>query len=89
MVDAAEAERIGMVSHVVPDADVRSEGLKLARQIAAQPPQAVSLMKRAVYHGLTGTLAGHLDMISSHMAVVFDTPEFNQRLHAFHARRKS
>jgi enoyl-CoA hydratase/carnithine racemase len=89
VVDAAEAERIGMVNRVVADADVRNEALKLARQIAAQPSQAVALMKRAVYQGLTGTLAGHLDMISSHMAVVFDTPEFNERLNAFHARRKS
>lgn len=89
VVDALEAERIGMVNRVVADADVRSAALTLARQIAAQPPQAVTLMKRAVYHGLSGTLAAHLDMISSHMAVVFDTPEFNQRLNAFHARRKS
>ncbi|HTE15863.1 MAG TPA: enoyl-CoA hydratase-related protein [Burkholderiales bacterium] len=89
VVDAAEAERINLVNRVVADADVRNEALTLARQIAAQPPQAVALMKRAVYHGLTGTLAAHLDMISSHMAVVFDTPEFNERLNAFHARRKS
>ena len=89
VVDAVEAERIGMVNRVVADAEVRNEALKLARQIAVQPPQAVTLMKRAVYHGLTGTLAAHLDMISSHMAVVFDTPEFNDRLNAFHARKKS
>ena len=90
VVDAAEAERIGMVSRVVADSDVRSAALTLARQIAAQPPQAVALMKRAVYQGLAGgTLAAHLDMVSSHMAVVFDTPEFNARLNAFHARRKS
>ncbi len=90
LVDAVEAERIGLVSQVVADSDVRSAALTLARQIAAQPPQAVALMKRAVYQGLAGgTLAAHLDMISSHMAVVFDTPEFNARLNAFHARRKS
>ncbi len=88
VVDAEEAGRIGMVNRVVADADVRSEALTLARQIAAQPPQAVALMKRAVYQGFSGTLAAHLDMISSHMAVVFDTPEFNDRLNAFHARRK-
>ncbi len=89
VVDAAEAERIGIVSRVLPDAEVRNEAMKLARSIAAQPPQAISLMKRAVYHGLSGgTLAAHLDMISSHMAVVFDTPEFNERLAAFHARAK-
>ena len=88
VIDAAEAERIGMVSRVVADSEVRSAALALARQIAAQPPQAVTLMKRAVYQGMTGTLAAHLDMMSSHMAVVFDTPEFNARLNAFHARNK-
>ncbi len=88
-VDAVEAARIGMVDHVVTDTEVLTAALKLARQIAAQPPQAIALTKRAVYHGLTGTLAAHLDMISSHMAVVFDTPEFNQRLEAFKARHKS
>ncbi|MEQ1772956.1 MAG: enoyl-CoA hydratase-related protein [Burkholderiales bacterium] len=88
VVDAAEAVRIGMVSHVVTDTEVRDEALKLARRIAAQPPHAVALMKRAVYHGMTGTLAAHLDMVSSHMAVVFDTPEFNERLNTFQARRK-
>lgn len=89
VVDAVEAERIGIVTRVVPDAEVRAEAMKLARNVAAQPPQAVTLMKRAVYHGLAGgSLASHLDMISSHMAVVFDTPEFNERLAAFKARAK-
>ena len=89
VVDAMEAERIGMMNRVVPDDALRDEALTLARSIAAQPPQAVSLMKRAVYQGLAGgTLAAHLDMVSSHMAIVFDTPEFQERLKAFHARRK-
>ena len=90
VVDAAEAERIGIVTRVVPDADIRTEAMKLAQSIAKQPPQAVTLTKRAVYHGMMGgTLAAHLDMISSHMAIVFDTPEFQERLKAFQARRKS
>lgn len=89
VVDAAEAERIGMVNRVLPDAELRDEAMKLARNIAAQPPHAVSLMKRAVYQGMSGgTLAAHLDMISSHMAIVFGTQEFNDRLNAFHARKK-
>ena len=89
VVDAAEAERIGLVNRVVADAELRDAAMALARQIATQPPQAVALMKRAVYHGLSGTLAAHLDMVSSHMAVVFDTAEFRERLQAFHARRKT
>lgn len=90
VVDAAEAERIGIVSHVVPDGEVLDAAMKLARDIARQPPQAVWMMKRAVYHAMSGgTLAAHLDMISSHMAVVFGTPEFNDRVNAFLARKKS
>ena len=58
VIDALEAERIGIVSRVVPDAEVRNEAMALACSIAAQPPQAVSLMKRAVYHGLAGGHAG-------------------------------
>ncbi len=89
VVDAVEAERIGIVTRVVPDAEVRVEAMKLAHSLAAQPPQAVQMMKRAVYHGLSGgTLASHLDMISSHMAVVFDSPEFQQRLQNFLAQQK-
>ncbi len=89
VVDAAEAERIGLVSRVVPDADLRNEAMALARSVAAQPREAVAMMKRAVYHGLSGgTLASHLDMLASHMAVVFGTPEFDERLAAFHARSK-
>ena len=89
VVEAAEAERIGLVSRVVPDADLRNEAIALARSVAAQPREAVAMMKRAVYHGLSGgTLASHLDMIASHMSVMFGTPEFDERLAAFHARRK-
>lgn len=89
VVDAAEAERIGLVSRVVPDADLRNEAIALARSVAAQPREAVAMMKRAVYHGLSGgTLASHLDMIASHMSVMFGTPEFDERLAAFHARSK-
>ncbi len=89
VVDAVEAERIGIVTRVVLDAEVRVEAMRLAHSLAAQPPQAVQMMKRAVYHGLScGTLASHLDMISSHMAVVFDSPEFQQRLQKFLERQK-
>ena len=89
VVTAEEAERIGLVNRVVADDDLRREALTLARQIAAQPPQAIAMMKRAVYQGFTSTLAGHLDMIASHMSVAFDSPEFKARLKAFHARHKS
>ncbi len=89
VVDAAEAERIGLVNRVVADADVLSAALDLAAAIAAQAQQAVRITKRSVYQALeNGSLASHLDAVSSHMAVLYDTREFKERLKAFRERRK-
>ncbi|MFT3851155.1 MAG: enoyl-CoA hydratase-related protein [Ilumatobacteraceae bacterium] len=49
LIDAAEAERIGLVSKVVPDASLLDESLAMARRIAAGPPLAQQLIKRAVH----------------------------------------
>lgn len=87
-VDAAEAERIGLVSRVVPDDKVLATAHGLAAEIAAQPHDAIRFTKRALYQGLASTLPAHLDLVSSHMAVLYDTPEFNARLQAFRDRRK-
>ena len=88
VIDAGEAERIGLVNRVVPDAEVLTVALKLAADIAGQAQQAIRITKRAVYEGLTGSLASHLDSVASHMAVLFDTPDFQARLRAFKERRK-
>ena len=88
VVPAEEADRIGLVNRLVPDEDVLKDAIATARQIAQQPAEAVMLMKRAVYQGLTGTLQGHLDMVASHMAILYGTPEFEAKLKAFQARKK-
>ncbi|HEY1562392.1 MAG TPA: enoyl-CoA hydratase [Caulobacteraceae bacterium] len=48
MMDAAEAERAGLVSRVVPAAEIVSEALATARKIAAQSPLAVMMNKELV-----------------------------------------
>lgn len=88
-ISAAEAERIGMVSYVVDDGQALAAARKLAERIAKQPPAAVQFFKRAAYQAATIPLDAHLDMISSHMAVLEDLPEFKQRVQAFKARKRS
>jgi len=51
-IDAREAERIGLVSRVVPLASLRSEALAVASAIAANAPLAVRAAKAAVWRGL-------------------------------------
>jgi enoyl-CoA hydratase len=48
MIDAAEAERIGLVARVVPVADLLDTALKVAGEIAAMPPLAVLAAKELV-----------------------------------------
>jgi len=88
VVGAAEAERLGIVNRVVPPDQLMPTALEMARVIAAQPFEAVRAYKRAVYQGATMDLATHLDMVSSHMSVLRDTPEHRERVEAFLQRRR-
>ncbi|HEV7914858.1 MAG TPA: enoyl-CoA hydratase-related protein, partial [Albitalea sp.] len=88
VVRADEAERIGMVNRVVPDAELMAATHELARTIAAKPRQAVGFFRRTVYQSQTMPLATHLDMVSSHMAVIEDTPEHRAGIEAFRRRQR-
>ena len=48
MMDAAEAERSGLVAKVVPAAELLDEALKTAEAIAAMPPLAAVAVKEMV-----------------------------------------
>jgi len=87
-VTAVEADRIGLVNRVVPDADLSAVSRTLAKQIAAQPKDSIQFYRRAAYQGETQTLYSHLDMISSHMAVLRGTPENHARIAAFREQRR-
>ena len=57
MMDAEEAERAGLVSRVVPAADVVDEAIKTAERIAAMSAPVVALAKEAVNRAFETTLA--------------------------------
>jgi enoyl-CoA hydratase/carnithine racemase len=48
LIDAGRAERIGLVNHVVPDAELRGHVQRLALRIAANAPLSVRAAKRTV-----------------------------------------
>lgn len=51
-IDGAEAERIGLVSLVVPDEQLLDRARELARQLAAGSPTALAFTKRSLNHWL-------------------------------------
>ena len=88
IIDAGEAERIGLVNKVVPDAELMSATRGLARKIAEAPPLSVRFIKRAVREGLRSDLRSALDLISSHYAVAASSADHREAVAAYLEKRK-
>ncbi|HSE95290.1 MAG TPA: enoyl-CoA hydratase [Methylomirabilota bacterium] len=86
-VEAAEAERLGIVNRVVPAARLAEETVALARRLAEGPQVALRMIKRLVYQSMRLDLRTHLDLVSSHMAVVRDTADHREGVQAFKEKR--
>ena len=84
---ADEALRMGIVNRVVPDAQLMDATYELARSIAAKPQHAVRFFRRAVYQGLNMEMTTHLDMVSSHFAILRDSEDHRSKVREFQARR--
>jgi len=87
-VNAAEAERLGIVNKVVPDAALMDHVYAVARKIAAGPALATRTIKRAVYQGLRTDLRTALHQMSSHYAVVTSSDDHREAVEAFIEKRK-
>ena len=82
LVAAEEAQRIGLVSQVVPDADLLETATAMARRIAANPPHAVRMTKRLLRSAWNQHLATILDMSAAMQAVAHQTEDYQAALAA-------
>jgi enoyl-CoA hydratase len=89
-VSAEEAERIGLVSRTVPDAQLLETCLDLADQINGWSTQGVQLTKRMMWAGLeTGSLAAALELEShTQLFVRLTTRNFEEATQARREGRK-
>ena len=85
---AEQALEIGMVNRVVDDGELMDETNKMARKIAAAPQQSVRMIKRAVLGGMRTDLRSHLDIISSHYAVITAGEDHKEAVRRFVQSRK-
>ena len=74
-VRAEEAERFGLVDHVVAPDDVLVRAIELAAQLAAGAVVAQGLAKRAIDQGLETDLAAGLDLEQELFVEVFGTED--------------
>ncbi len=87
-IDAAEAERMGLVSEVVADADVLPHALKIAGKIAKAPPIAISHIKEVLLLGGDASLETALAYESKAFQLLFATEDRTEGISAFLEKRK-
>src|SRR5207302_8598704 len=88
MMDAAEAERSGLVSRVVPAVELLDEALKVAGKIASLSRPAVMMAKEAINRAYETTLAEGVRFERRLFHSTFATEDQKEGMAAFIAKRK-
>ena len=86
--DAAEAERAGLVSRVVPLADLLPEAMKAAQKIASQSLPIVMMTKETVNRAYETTLAEGIRFERRLFHAMFATGDQKEGMAAFAEKRK-
>ena len=86
-VEAREAERIGLVNRVFPDAELMEGTYDFARKVAAGAPLAVQTIKRVMRLGLDKDLGTALDIVASSMPIVRTSEDHQEAVAAFKEKR--
>jgi enoyl-CoA hydratase/carnithine racemase len=86
---AADALRVGLVSEVLPDADVLPHALRVAGRIATLAPLAVASIKEAVLAGEDVPLSTALALERKAFQLLFATEDRREGIEAFLAKRKA
>lgn len=79
-ISAADAERFGLATRVVPAADLQWEALDLAHRLAGLPRYALRATKRALNQHLERAAQGTLDYVCAAESEHFTFPELAARL---------
>jgi methylmalonyl-CoA decarboxylase len=87
---AERAERLGMVNHVVPLAELESFTLGLAHQIARNAPLSVAVMKEQlrILSSARPMSPEGFERVQGLRRVVYDSEDYQEGIRAFKEKRK-
>lgn len=88
MVDAAEAQRIGLVSRVVADNALLDAAREVALRIAANPVHAVRMTKRLLRKASQQSLSDILEASAAYQALAHTTADHTEAVAAMLEKRK-
>ena len=87
-IDAATAERIGLVEEVVAKGGALAAAMALAEQVGQQSPTSVSFCKELVHSGRDAVLANGLEKERDLFVKLFSTEDQREGVNAFLEKRK-
>ncbi|MCB1683304.1 MAG: enoyl-CoA hydratase-related protein [Pseudomonadales bacterium] len=87
-VDAAEAQAIGLISRMVPEADLDSAVVELARSLAAGPGRALAFTKSAVRRSVDRDMAAEFDFEIFAQTQCLQSADHRERVAAFYSKQR-
>ena len=87
VIDAAQALELGIVNAVVAPEALMDEARKLAQRIAAGPPVAIALTKRAIHHNQDVDLRAALEFETFIQGLARETDDYKEGVKAFMEKR--
>ena len=88
IIDAAEAENIGLVDKVVPLDRLEETANQLAQTIASKSPLIMSILKKTINRGMYTDLPSALSCEKSNFALCFATEDHTEGVTAFLEKRQ-
>lgn len=86
-IDAAEAEKVGLVNRVVPHADLEKETTLIAEKFAAGPPKAIGIIKRTLNKSMIMSLDELLAYEAMMQEIASHTADHTEGVRAFMEKR--
>ena len=86
-IEAAEAEKLGVLNRLVPSGELEKETMALARKIADGPPISIRLMKLQVYKGLGMDLETALQLAAACETITLTSEDHREGVTAFREKR--
>lgn len=88
IIDACEAERVGLVNRVVSSDALMAVTMKMAFEMASKAPISLRFAKEALYKGMDLTLDQGLRMEGDLYLLLYSTGDRTEGIEAFKGRRK-
>lgn len=88
IIDAAEADRIGLVNRVVPADELAATAADVARRLAALPPLQVAMTKRLLNQSFSVSMAEALEFEDTAQVMNFQSQDTAEAMLAYVQRRE-